>query len=494
MSLNWKEIDLIISEIHFKEARIQEIYQPTLKKVYVELYVNKALQRLLINLEQGQVGMYLIDKKLHKPQKPQRFQQLLQSRIVGMYIHNISQINQNRIVLIHLRKKKPYDSKKQKPTDLQKEYVEQFLYCKLWSNNSNIIITNTSNGIVDTLYRSKKQNIMPHQIFIIPPQQNTESHLNKTIRTWDPQLYNNSFNTFICEYYTNQNTQIYKTKTLENIKKNVQKQILFNIDKVEALRSTLKKYKSFQRYEEYGNAILSHLHTMKQSQETLTTKLYNIPLNTTLTPIKNAEYYFKKAKKINHSLEITQEHLAQIESTLQYLSNLQSLIPQKDNLPIPEKLLSFYSSQKGQSLLQENKTQNRLRGYTKTILKTSHALILIGKNAKENDALLRNFARGEDTWFHVRENKGAFVFVRLNKNPRIHTIPLNLLLEYANLAALYSKVKNNSTIEVYYTKVKHLRRIKGAIGLVIPSHEKTLHIVSNNEKAKKFIGDSLLSP
>jgi predicted ribosome quality control (RQC) complex YloA/Tae2 family protein len=101
-------------------------------------------------------------------------------------------------------------------------------------------------------------------------------------------------------------------------------------------------------------------------------------------------------------------------------------------------------------------------------------LILVGRNAAENDELLRRHARGQDMWFHTRDVAGGFVFV---KNRPGKTIPLDVMLAAGNLAVHFSKARQNREADLSYTQVKHLRRAKtGPKGLVLPCQEKNLFI------------------
>ncbi len=101
-------------------------------------------------------------------------------------------------------------------------------------------------------------------------------------------------------------------------------------------------------------------------------------------------------------------------------------------------------------------------------------LIVVGRNAKESDTLLRHWARGNDLWLHARDYPGGHVFVRI---PRGKSVPLEILLDAGNLALSYSNAKSTGEADLYYTQVKYLRRVKnGKTGSVLPTHEKNLHI------------------
>ena len=108
----------------------------------------------------------------------------------------------------------------------------------------------------------------------------------------------------------------------------------------------------------------------------------------------------------------------------------------------------------------------------------------MGRDANENDELLRHNVRGSDMWLHVRDFSGGYVFIKARPGK---TVPLDILLDAANLAVYYSKARNNSKVDLYYTQVKHLRRAKnGPKGLVLPSNEKNLCITPDKERLAKL--------
>jgi predicted ribosome quality control (RQC) complex YloA/Tae2 family protein len=90
-------------------------------------------------------------------------------------------------------------------------------------------------------------------------------------------------------------------------------------------------------------------------------------------------------------------------------------------------------------------------------------------------------------WLHVRDFPGGYVFI---KNRPGKTIPLEILLDAANLAVYYSKARNAGKTDLYYTHVKYLRRAKnGPKGLVLPTHEKNLCIELDKKRLARL--DSL---
>ena len=112
--------------------------------------------------------------------------------------------------------------------------------------------------------------------------------------------------------------------------------------------------------------------------------------------------------------------------------------------------------------------------------------ILVGRNAKENDELLRRHVRGSDLWLHARDWPGSYVFVKARKDK---SVPLDILLDAGNLAIYYSKGRSNGGGDLYYTFVKYLRRAKdGPKGLVIPTQEKNLSVKLDEARLKELRG------
>ena len=97
--------------------------------------------------------------------------------------------------------------------------------------------------------------------------------------------------------------------------------------------------------------------------------------------------------------------------------------------------------------------------------------IYIGKNNIQNDFLTFKHAKKNDYWFHVKDMPGSHVIV-CHENPDEYLIRLA-----ANLAALYSKASNSSSVPINYTKIQTLKKAPGAmLGKVILNHYKTIYI------------------
>ena len=101
------------------------------------------------------------------------------------------------------------------------------------------------------------------------------------------------------------------------------------------------------------------------------------------------------------------------------------------------------------------------------------ARILVGRSARDNDALTLHVARGNDVWLHARGVQGSHVVV-----PDAGPAPdARTLGDAALLAAHFSRARGEEAAEVAWTRRKHVRKPKGAApGSVIATQERTLRV------------------
>lgn len=112
--------------------------------------------------------------------------------------------------------------------------------------------------------------------------------------------------------------------------------------------------------------------------------------------------------------------------------------------------------------------------------------ILVGRSGADNDTLTFRHARGRDIWLHVVGKPGAHVIVPVDKN-----VPEPAVLEAAaQLAMAHSGYREGDTAEVAWTRVKYVRKVKGAApGLVTYSQEKVMWVKRRREALEGVEGE-----
>ena len=98
MSLNWREIDLVLSELDLAGAQVQKVVQPSYDTLVLSCYKPGAATELLFCVAHGACRLHATRMPVPKAEKPQRFMELLRSQIRGARIESAEQIGAERIV------------------------------------------------------------------------------------------------------------------------------------------------------------------------------------------------------------------------------------------------------------------------------------------------------------------------------------------------------------------------------------------------------------
>jgi predicted ribosome quality control (RQC) complex YloA/Tae2 family protein len=285
---------------------------------------------------------------------------------------------------------------------------------------------------------------------------------------------------------------ILKEKT-KNAYENSIAKIITALDKLKEKEAV---FKDSNKLRNYGDLILSNMSTIKPGDKWLEVIENGIPVRIELDPFLSpqasaAKYYDQYRKTKSGLVEIQEEITAGEEELKELRDRLDRLLTETD----PKILLKLVSAKniensggnvQSASVKIGKKTKTR-PGLT---FKRGDWLILVGRDASENDELLRRHVKGNDLWLHARDFHGSYVFIRHRTGK---TVPLDILLDAGNLAVFYSKGRNNAEGDLFYTPVKYLRRVKnGPKGLVIPTQEKNLFIKIDEKRLRTLKNSRIL--
>lgn len=224
------------------------------------------------------------------------------------------------------------------------------------------------------------------------------------------------------------------------------------------------------RFEEVANIIMANLHQIdKNAEEVELFDFYKdenikIKLNTRISPQKNAEKFYRKAK--NQKLEVNQlkENIAAKEAQqyiwMEHLEAIEALSTYRD-------LVNY---QKKHKMKTDNSDQAVALPFKKFTFQGFD--ILVGKNSKSNDILTQKYAYKDDLWLHARDVTGSHVVIKYKPN---HPFPALVIEKAASLAAYYSQGKSNAHQPVIYTPKKFVRKPKYAVaGQVVIDKEEVI--------------------
>ena len=434
--------------------------------------------------------------------------------------------------------KKPVLSKEEieahsEPVEIEENYI---LYIKLWNNAANVILCDTDGTILEPMFRRPERGELKGEKFCEPAadeQKVAEALVRFPVREWnsgeaggdgqaDSELpaeaingtaggfrgtplgegvaedggtgcsegetsptskIFKSFNAYIDWWYSEHSDTLSRESLLEKAEKWYNQSRTKKEAALHNLEAKLESFKNAGQLKHQGDLILSYGYMIDGSSNFLecedyeTGKTIRLMIDPKKSAQDNAAEYYKKYKKavsgqddLVHDIEIAKKQLEKLDA--QYAEICRETNPVKI-----EQLLRRDTTPK-----QQQKKNHPGLDYT-----VDGWYILVGRDANENDELLRHHVRGDDLWLHVRDFPGGYVFIKARKGK---TVPLDILLDAANLAVYYSKARNAGKTDLYYTHVKYLRRAKnGPKGLVLLTQEKNLCI--EPDKARLARLDSL---
>lgn len=474
MSLNCNEINLILDELNLEGAFIQDIIQPGYDTIAFYTYKNGTAKTVLVCTAQNSCRINETRRKITKNEKPLRFMEFLKSRIKGARINSCKQIGLERIVKMEL-------------SHADEEFI---MYIRLWNNAANILICDSSNILLDSMFRRPGKDEMTGKIFL-PPEPDLskfEKQADWKIREFDlPELYKKipepSFNQQIDFWYSEHASTLSRQALLEKAEKWYNTTKNKRLVALNNLEAKLASFENAPMFKHQGDLILAYGYLIDGNSNFLecedyeTGKTVKIHIDPKKSAQENAAEYYKNYKKAQSGSEDLRHDIEVAKNQLEKLENLYQEILNEQNPVKIEQLLRKDSTPKQQQKKTHPGLDYNVNGW----------YILVGRDANENDELLRHHVRGDDLWLHVRDFPGGYVFI---KNKKGKTVPLDILLDAANLAVYYSKARNTGKTDLYYTHVKYLRRAKnGPKGLVLPSQEKNLCIEPDKNRLLRL--DSL---
>ncbi|MDR0643642.1 MAG: NFACT RNA binding domain-containing protein [Treponema sp.] len=467
MSLNWREIDLILDELELTGCQVQKVVQTAFDVLCLKLRGNGKSKNLLIALTPGACRLHETFASIPKSDCPLRFVEFLNSHVVNGWIEETVQLGDNRIVRLTVR-----------------NGVERlFLYIRLWSNAANVVVTDGDGKVLDAMRRLPKRGEITGGFYRPEAMEAKPASKNYDVRDLDGH---GSFNERIDRFYAEQGGALSLEALREQVKKAFEGKMNRLIASIEKLTEKEADFTNAQRFKQYGDIILANIAAVHSGDVWLEADNFytgdrtRIALDPRAAPQVQAERYYEQFHKAKNGLAEVQAELTTGREELTRLeATLVSLLAETNPFVLRKKLQNI-NRPPAISTQTIRKDQKR-PGLS---FRREDWLLIVGRDAKENDDLLRHHVKGGDLWLHVRDFAGSYVFIKQRKGK---SYPLDILLDAGNLAVFYSKGRANSEADLFYTPVKFLRRAKnGPKGLVIPTQEKNLHIKVDKDRLKRL--------
>lgn len=238
-------------------------------------------------------------------------------------------------------------------------------------------------------------------------------------------------------------------------------------------RERLASIRKDSHYREWADIIMANLDKVGAGESSVVLNDFyhgdapvEIKLKPDLSPQKNAEAYYRKAR--NQAMEIShlermirerEDRYMDIGSEIARVKESTSL---KDIRRLSKQTPPFTDKQESSGLPYKEHSAMGFR-------------ILVGRNAQANDQLLQQYTSKEDMWLHARDVSGSHVIIKHQAGKKF---PGPVIERAAQLAAFHSKRKNDSLCPVIFTPRKYVRKRKGdPAGMVTVDREEVIMVV-----------------
>ena len=259
-----------------------------------------------------------------------------------------------------------------------------------------------------------------------------------------------------------------KNQAINKLKQKIKKSENY----ISKTKSKLQQVEKARSPEEIANILMANLNSLQTGlSKAVLHDFYNdepieIKLNRELSPQKNAENLYRKAKNRHQEVDALEENIVAKEQLIDKLSrqilHIQGITDTKE--------LRKYLKDHG--LAQKEKVKEENLPYHE--FEFDGWQILLGKHAKANDELTLKVANKNDLWLHAKDIAGSHVVVRQKPG---QNFPTHIIEKAAALAAANSKRKTDTLCPVIYTQKKFVRKAKGApAGQVIVEKEEVVMV------------------
>ena len=254
--------------------------------------------------------------------------------------------------------------------------------------------------------------------------------------------------------------------------------------KLESLRTGLRDESERENLRQSGELVLAYQYAIADGQTELRAQYdfdspeMAIKLNPALTPLENAQAFFRRYEKAKSAANAVPELIAETELELAYVAQLESDLANAANwLEIDDVIQALQTRGHWQGKRLKRLGGGGRQGPLRIVSRDGY-VVWVGRNSRQNAQLTFKRANPQDIWLHARDVPGAHVVIR-DDGRRIKP---ELLREAASVAAHYSQRREDSRVLVDYTRVKYVRAIKGAgAGMVTYRNEKSLIVQPRDE-------------
>ncbi|MBE6975474.1 MAG: fibronectin/fibrinogen-binding protein [Ruminococcaceae bacterium] len=497
--------------------KIDRVRQPEKDTVVFTLRGQGVTERLLVCFGSS-ARICLTKQEYENPPQPPMFCMLLRKHLIGARILDVSQPEQERMMLLKLLTYNEFG-----------EASEKTMAVELLGRNANLILVDEEGRILDAARRvdaemSPARQVLPGLIYRLPPKPepgrfsglspliaremefrglekspeavaklekkphmlllNGEPKDFSFLPIWQygPGSENVPYDS-CCElleaFWAEKDRQSHLKSRGKSLAKLVRSAKNRTEKKLALRMQELKDCEDREKFKRRGDLITANIWRMKKGMDSLVCEDFyaedcpavSIPLDPMKTPQQNAaacyKTYTKKKAAEEHLTRLIEENSTELEYLGSVADELERAQSRQDLDDIRAELEEGgYVRASGDKRKKKPKPAQPMRYETKSGLE-----ILVGRNNVQNDELTFKIARRTDWWFHAQKIHGAHVILCCEgREPDEEAV-----MQAASLAAFHSEAAQAGRVPVDMTQVRFVKKPRGArAGMVIYTDQKTV--------------------
>lgn len=485
ISIEQKELDRILK---INIMTLNELKENIIKSLYIEI-MGKHSNIILVNDEENKI----IDSIKKIPMTISSFRQVLPN------VDYVSPPVQNKLNPMDINEFNLFKEKILSLKDICYKSIYKCFYgispiiakeiCYLSDIDNKALVANLKENQFENLYKNfitiinslKKHDFFPNIIFDESNDKIIDfSCINLSLYQNDMKIIKyDSCNEACYEYYSIKDLKDRITQRTRDIKKIICHKIITTERKIKKQQLELNLTENMDKYKHEADLLTSYIYLIKPGDnKIIVNDFYNdnspeveILLNPNLSPSENIQALYKKYNKLKNRKKELFIQIENAKKELDYIYNLEQSI---ENISSKSDIEEIIDEMKEQNLIKRKSSKNKSKKISKPLhyISSDGNDIFVGKNNTQNDFLTLKIANKDDIWLHVKNSPGSHVIIK--NEPKVTE---KTLLEAANLAAYYSKIRNSCNVPIDYTEKKNVKKPNGAKpGMVIYTTNSTIYI------------------
>lgn len=502
MSLTQAEIGALVEEIGrlAGSSTLQKVLEPDERTIAFRLRETGATHVLVICTRRNATRLHFVDRKPEQEGPPSPFAMLLRKWLHGAPFESIRQIRGDRVVELEFAVVDPRVEREDgEPPDRTPAYVVTELAGRvgniyLLDSDRRVVGKQTDEAIAAREFDRGEEWEPPPP----PPDPEAGEADRWGLEALDPEAFERS--AAVAHEYESRESERRYAHIRDRIESGLEHQLERLERRIEHVEQDLEEVEQADAYRKRAELLQSAYGEVEQGAESVEVADYyrddmptvEIPLDPRKSLQENIDHYYHQANRYEEARETVESRLLdsidlrdRVEQTLERVRN--------DNLPeTPGELEALREEWIEEGLLPEPTPTTSKEGDDekdrpyRQFRATSGRRILVGRSASDNDTLTTKIARGRDIWLHARDWAGAHVVLRIHdrgESPRTED-----LLDAATLAAHFSNGRNDTVVEVGYTRAKHVRKTGDLPpGKVFVSNEETIAVEMEKDRLERLL-------